>query len=213
MNTKTKCPHCGAEVASLESMSWAEIKKNPERVVVGDSKVVDLITGERVEFVVVGKEHDKTIDGGMASLTFATKHLLEQMHFMNPTNTNKGGWGESFMRKANMERIYRLLPDEVKDVICTVIKHTGDEKTNDKLFLFSEIEVFGTDKTSREHQYPYFKDEDVREMVTVSGNDYWWWLRSPLVGGATGFRDVYAGGGLDWDSATGAGGVCLGFCV
>ena len=40
-----------------------------------------------------------------------------------------------------------------------------------------------------------------------------WWLRSPRVGDATGFRAVNAAGGVSTGSASDSHGVSFGFCV
>jgi len=206
----------------LKDLSWAEIAeisrsgKAAEHFEVGDTKTVELFTGEAVELVIVGLDHDEAQDfKGKAGITFGTKNLLDQMYYMNNEYTNEGGWGKSFMRNVNMPRIDKLLPQELREVICPVVKLTQGNGLGDRLFLFSESEVYGTkdDRYRENEQYPYFEDSKNRVKVTNSGNDYWWWLRSPLSTFTTFFRFVISNGNLSFNIASIAIGLCLGFCV
>jgi len=208
MTNKINCPHCGKTITgSLDDRTWADIKKNHKTVNVGDIKTETLITGEVVEFVCI----DKNRDG--ANLTFANKNLFDFMLYMNNENTNEGSWRECFMRKTNMPRVEKLLSAELQASIKEVSKFTNGMETKDRLFLFSKNEVFGTDETCKDNQYEFYKDEKNREKLTNSGNDYWWWLRSPDSTNAPSFRGVFSTGNLSGGLASFARGVCLGFCV
>lgn len=87
---------------------------------------------------------------------------------------------------------------------------------NDKLFLFSEVELTGATEyttTGEGWQYEYFKDEENRIKERSDGSACSWWLRSPSVDSGNDFRYVGGFGGVYNYSASNACGVSFGFCV
>lgn len=159
--------------------------------------------------------------GGKAGITFGLKDVLGGRFEMNAECTNEGGWKDSKMRTVYMRRFYTLLPEGVRKHIKFVSKTTSvgggsvkPEKVEDKLFLFSECEVFGDNEYAAPNegsQYPYFEDEDNR-IKNRNASAASWWLRSPSVGGTSYFRCVNNDGGVYYYGAGGANGVCFGFC-
>lgn len=241
----------GADTArlSLNSLTWAEIGAiaargdAPRAFKVGDYKTVELITGEKIEVVILGFNHDVlsgTDADKTAPITFGMRGVLDGWYEMNDSNTNRGGWRDSKMRTVYMERFYTLLPADLQALIKPVVKLTGTggggndiASTDDKLFLLSDVEVTGdegnyADGAAEGEQYDYFKrlaaadtdDEDEptydREKaikLRSNGAAAGWWLRSPHVSITTNFRYVINGGNINSNLAHYAYGVSFGFCI
>ncbi len=217
-------------VGVLDDYSWDEIaeiaegERPEEKFSIGDEKTVTLYTGEEVTFVILGFNHDKLQKGGVAGITFGLKELMDGRFEMNADDTNVGGWRDSKMRTVYMERIYKLLPDDLRKHIKPVLKLTSEGNCSeavwqdaDKLFLFSEKEVFGTTEYAAPNegkQYPYFKDENNRVKHRNGSSAGIWWLRSPYASYSNSFCCVYGGGIVNSNSASSySNGVCFGFCV
>lgn len=188
--------------ANFADNDWATIidacQKNtvPESWVVGSQKAMT-INGTDYLIDIIGKNHDDYADGsGKAPLTF-------QMHDgfpasspfdrrMNTSDTNVGGWGGSAMRIATLPAILATMPSEVQAGIREVNKLTsaGNQSstinaTADKLFLLSEIEVFGKTEYSYRGegtQYDYFRAGNFQ-----FGSLPEWWERSPHKGSNSSF--------------------------
>ena len=87
-----------------------------------------------------------------------------------------------------------------------------------KLFLFSEIEIFGSttySKAGEGSQYSYFATaaNRIKYLSNGSGSASWWWECSPVGSGSDGFCIVSSVGDAYINSASLAYGVCFGFCV
>ena len=92
---------------------------------------------------------------------------------------------------------------------------SGLETTSDKLFLLSEIEVFGATQYSyagEGKQYEYYTAGN-STIKKVNGSAYYWWERSPYSGSTNGFCSVSISGYAGYDSASNSFGVSFGFCV
>lgn len=214
---------------TLNAMSWQEIKDAVNEGIadkifkIGDTKTIELYTGETIEVVIVGFNHDK-ISGSddFAGITFGLKNMLDGEFEINEDYTNVGGWKKSKMRNVYMQRFFKLLPADLQEVIETVDKITGvgggseqTEITQDKLFLFSKREVTGSNEyvaPMEGKQYPYFENEDNR-IKERAGSAYYWWLRSPLASIATSFCCIDSNGDFNIYGAGGTGGVSFGFCI
>jgi hypothetical protein len=213
----------------LKELTWAEIadisatQDAKKQFKVGDTKEIELITGEKVELVILGFNHDDQANKPVsAGITFGLKNLLDGEFEMNAYWTNVGGWEKSKMRTVYMERFFRLLPKELQDVIIPVLKKTAGDESNDKivestdkLFLFSEKEVTGDNAWSLDgegNQYEYFKDKNAR-IKSRNGKEQVWWLRSPYTTNSDGFRYVFSSGVVSNSLASYSFGVCFGFCV
>lgn len=178
--------------------NWA----NPGVLKVGDEITETLKDGREVVFVVM--------DEGVIGL----KNLLGQ-YYMNRDCTNEGGWLACDMRRWLNSEVLALLPDELLAVIKP--RKFGDEE--DKLWLFSEVEVFGEQyrgekEPDREKQLEYFKDRRNRVKFDATGDTVWWWLRSPRASNSYYFCRVYSlGRDISYSNANFLWGVCFGFYI
>ena len=131
----------------------------------------------------------------------------------NPVNT---------MRTSTMATLLNQLSADLKSVLKFVNKVTsvgnsssGLETTSDKLFLLSEIEVFGATQYSyagEGKQYEYYTAGN-STIKKVNGSANYWWERSPRSGNTGIFCCVYNAGTADHNSASNSCGVSFGFCV
>ena len=162
-------------VATWEQIdAIAKLGIAPDVWKVGDEKVIQLTSGEKVTLQIWGFGHDNLTAGGRAPITFGLKNALATSYKMNNSNTNVGGWESSAMRTTLSTTIYGLLPAALKAVIKAVDKKTSAgntestiNTTSDKLWLPSHEEVFGTHmgQTNYQrsfpgegHQYTYFAE-------------------------------------------------------
>lgn len=219
----------------LNAYTWDEIKAiaNAGKAVdvfkVGDEKVVELYTGEKVTLVILGFNHDNKTDGSKAAITFGTKDLLDGAYEMNEIplgddySSNVGGWYNSKMRDVYMSRLFALLPTDLQNAITPVVKMTGKGggdanelcKSIDNLFLFSRVEVNGDEDyvvKGEGVQYDYYKDPD-NIIKSRCGRADWHWTRSPRVGDTKHFAVIGASGGVGCTYADTSCGVSFGFCI
>ena len=87
--------------------------------------------------------------------------------------------------------------------------------TSDKLFLLSEIEIFGTRSYSvagEGSQYEWYKAGNSK-IKYRSGSAVDWWERSPHSSSATYFCYVNSAGNAVNNNASNSYGVFFGFCV
>ena len=92
---------------------------------------------------------------------------------------------------------------------------TTIKTTADKLFLLSEVEIFGSTSYSvsgEGTQYAYYKAGNSK-VKNVSGSAYYWWERSPYASNSAAFCFVGSSGSADYISASNSFGVAFGFCV
>ena len=192
----------------------------PDSWVVGNSKTMT-INGTDYQIDIIGKNHDTYTAGGTAPLTFQMHDCYRTKYAMNSSNTNKGGWTNCAMRNTHLPAILALMPTEVQNGIREVNKLTsaGSQSsaintTADKLFLLSEIEIFGSVESSERGEgsrYTYYSAE-TSKVKNVSGSASEWWERSPNIVSNAGFCNVSKSGGADHYAATGSYGVAFGFC-
>lgn len=126
------------------------------------------------------------------------------------------------MRTSTMATLLNQLSSDLKSVLKFVNKVTsvgnnssGLETTSDKLFLLSEIEVFGATQYSyagEGKQYEYYTAGN-STIKKVNGSADFWWERSPCSGSTDGFCCVSSYGGASYIGAGNSGGVSFGFCV
>lgn len=192
----------------------------PASWVVGNYKNMT-INGKAYRIDIIGKNHDTYASGGTAPLTFQMHDCYTETKQMNSSNTNSGGWNSCAMRSTHLPAILNLMPAEVKAAIREVQKKTSAgsqsssiQTTNDKLFLLSEIEIFGSTTYSfagEGKQYDYYKAGNSK-VKNLNGSADNWWERSPRSSNSTYFCDVYSSGNADANSASYAYGVAFGFC-
>lgn len=179
--------YANEEIKSFALSDWQEIKeildsgKAKEVFEIGDEREETLITGEKITLVILGFGQDEKVSGGKVNMTIGLKNLMDGDFEMNLTHTNEGGWEKSRMRTVYMERVFKLLPEELRNIIVPVKKSTsaGGGSTDitvseDKLFLFSLAEIYSSRGISKSDnsdissnadtyqeegtQYEYFKE-------------------------------------------------------
>lgn len=160
----------------------------PETWKVADQKPMT-INGVDYQIDIIGKNHDDYSDGsGKAPLTFQLHDCYIEREKMNNSDTNDGGWTSCAMRQTHLPAILSQMPSEVQRGIREVNKLTsaGNQSTiinitADKLFLLSEIEVFGSAYNSAQGEgvrYDYYKTKNSMQKYW-NGESASWWERSP----------------------------------
>lgn len=192
----------------------------PASWVVGNYKNMT-INGKAYRIDIIGKNHDTYAAGGTAPLTFQMHDCYTETKQMNSSNTNSGGWQNSAMRTTHLPAILNMMPAEVKAAIRDVQKKSSAgnqsssiQTTNDKLFLLSEIEIFGSTTYSfagEGKQYDYYKAGNSK-VKNLSGSAYSWWERSPYSSNSTYFCLVSSNGNAHANNASNSYGVAFGFC-
>ena len=212
--------------AIFANNSWEEIiaacqsGNVPDSWSVGDSKAMT-INGTNYQIDIIGKNHDTYTAGGTAPLTFQMHDCYGTTYAMNSYNTNSGGWTSCAMRSTHLPAILALMPSEVQAGIKEVNKLTSAgnssstiETTADKLFLLSEIEIFGSttySKSGEGSQYAYYSAGNSK-VKNLSGSAHYWWERSPYGSYPTDFCYVPNNGGAYYLDASYSCGVAFGFC-
>ena len=192
----------------------------PDTWVVGDSKTMT-IDGVNYQFDIVGKNHDTYTAGGIAPLTFGMHDCYGTKHSMNTAMTTETGWNDSKMRTKTIPEILAKMPANIQNGIRAVNKLTAAEALNstiitasDKLFLFSEIEVYGSISHSYSgegKQYDYYKAGNSK-VKKVGSDASRWSLRSPEARDDDYFCAVDIDGSSYHHYASFLAGVCFGFC-
>ena len=192
------------------------------------------ITDTSIIFQVFGYNHFKISDtNNFANVVFGMLGILNQYRQMNSGNTNVGGFDASAMKTwlngtmlGNLSKPWQALIKTV-DVLASKGGTNYDILTSRcKLFLFADPEV-GANKTAAPYmnevdpgaetlQLPIFTDNASRIKKTDNGTGsaYGWWLRSATASNTTYFEIVDSNGYIPISyNASGAGGVCFGFCI
>lgn len=188
---------------------------------VGDKKTIN-IDGTDYQFQIIGFNHDTKTAGGTAGITFQMVDCMNATAQMNSSNTNSGGWTSCAMRTSVLNSIFSSLPADLQKAIKAVNKLTsaGNQSatintTSDKLFLLSEVEIFGSttySKSGEGSQYAYYKAGNSK-VKKVNGSASGWWERSPGGSSSTRFCRVGSGGGAGDDYASTSYGMAFGFCI
>lgn len=188
---------------------------------VGDKKTIN-IDGTDYQFQIIDFNHDTKTAGGTAGITFQMVDCMNTKGQMNSSNTNSGGWTSCAMRTSTLNSIFSSLPADLQNVIKAVNKLTsaGNQSatistTSDKLFLLSEVEIFGSTTISKPgegSQYAYYKAGNSK-VKKAKGSVSYWWDRSPQHSSSTGFGYVSDRGYTDYATASNSFGVSFGFCV
>lgn len=150
---------------------------------------------------------------------------------MNTSNTNSGGWNNSYMRNTICPAFKNALPAALKSVLKTVTKYTDNTgnstaasavtATTDDIFLLAEYEVFGTiergntNESSKQQQYAYYSagNSKIKNKHSATGEAAYWWLRSPRSSHSTHFVLVHTDGTVSSPAAYVSYGFAPGFCV
>ena len=207
--------------------TWEQIIEACHNNAVPDTwKVVDhkpmTINGVDYQIDIIGKNHDDYSDGsGKAPLTFQLHDCYGTKYKMNNTSINNTGWTRCDMRSTHLPAILALMPTEVQNGIREVNKLTSAgyksstiNTTADKLFLLSEIEIFGSvsySKRGEGMQYDYYKEGN-SGVKKINGSAAGWWGRSPDGSNVTKFCAVLNNGNAYSTDASFDRGVPFGFC-
>lgn len=190
----------------------------PDTWKVADQKPMT-IDGSDYLIDIIGKNHDDYADGsGKAPMTFQLHDCYKLKKAMHNTTTNSKGWSRCDMRETNLPIILKQMPTEVQSGIREVNKLTSESRTivttADKLFLLSEIEIFGSDENSGKGegtQYNYYKagNSKVKNYIDSAIE---WWERSPYNGNTRFYCCVnYKGASISRSANVGSG-VPFAFC-
>ena len=213
--------------ANFADNTWAQIikacqkKHIPSTWKVADQKAMTI--GDKDYMIdIIGINHDIYTAGGTAPLTFQLHDCYGKNKNMNSSATTSGGWTSCAMRISHLPAILTMMPAEVQTGIREVNKLTSAgnrsseiNTTADKLFLLSEVEIFGSITASASGegtQYDYYKEDKTRTIKHQNGHVNLWWERSPASKNAKAFCRVSFFGSSSANSASASNGVAFGFC-
>ena len=211
---------------SFTTDSWETIQKavqtgNTDVYNVGDTKAIELTnfgthTLRIANKTVCTNETSETACGFVVEFADCISETI-----MNSTNTNVGSWKASTMRTYLNNTIYSSLPSDLQNVIVStkvISGHGSAETTNsetqDKLYLLSAKEVWGTaqdDTVNTEtRQLDYYKNQGVTAtsyaaaIKKYNGSAIYWFLRSPYSGNDSAFIRVGSLGNWSGSGASGS---------
>ena len=221
--------------SQLNAITWEEIaeiansKNASEYFNIGDEITFTTKDSKEITMQIVGFNHDDLADGsGKAGITFGMKNLYYSTYPMNSTSTNSGGWEECKMRTATMQTMFENLPDELQAVIKTVNKkatfglgYTSIITSQDKLWLYSEVELDGTSSSGYKDegtQYEYWQSNNtnsdrIKNLNNGTGSANTYWLRSPFTDHSSFFRNISSDGSVSFNLASDSYGLCFCFCI
>lgn len=193
----------------------------PDTWNVADQKPMT-IDGVDYQIDIIGKNHDDYSDGsGKAPLTFQLHDCYGKNYVMNALENKVNSWRKSDMRLTHLPAILSLMPTEVQSGIRKINKLTSAGQrsptirtTTDKLFLLSEIEIFGSTAYSfsgEGTQYDYYKAGNSK-VKNYYGRNNAWWERSPHNNTTYNFCNVTSNGDPTHAPQSNNSGVSFGFC-
>ena len=194
---------------------------------------------------ILGFNHNSSVEGGNSihfqfgktaagvDIAFVNSYGSTSTGFcMNTSNTNSGGWNNSYMRKTICPAFLAALPKAWQNIIAACTKYSDNTgggsntasyvtATSDKIWLLSEMEVQGTRsyansaEANYQKQYDYYRNGNskVKYQHTATTSACYWWLRSVHAGHTSIFCFVGTGGSADSSSAYFSRGFAPGFKV
>ena len=142
---------------------------------------------------------------------------------MNSSNTNSGGWKDSYMRQTICSQFKNAIPADLQAVLRTrtiYTDNTGGRTNNssnvtvttDYVYIPSEFEVQGSRtyensyEQNHQQQLAYYKNGASKRRYKSNdvSNAALWWCRSPNRNSSGDFCIVYSSGGPYTDYANGA---------
>lgn len=165
---------------------------------------------------ILGFNHNSSVEGGNSihfqfgktaagvDIAFVNSYGSTGTGFcMNTSNTNSGGWNNSYMRKTICPAFLAALPKAWQNIIAACTKYSDNTgggsntasyvtATSDKIWLLSEMEVQGTRsyansaEANYQKQYDYYRNGNskVKYQHTATTSACYWWLRSVFASGA-----------------------------
>lgn len=194
---------------------------------------------------ILGFNHNSSVEGGNSihfqfgktaagvDIAFVNSYGSTGTGFcMNTSNTNSGGWNNSYMRKTICPAFLEALPTAWRNIIAACTKYSDNTgggsntasyvtATSDKIWLLSEMEVQGTRsyansaEANYQKQYDYYKNGNskVKYQHTATTNACYWWLRSVYASSTNFFCFVNTDGSASNDNACYSYGFAPGFKV
>lgn len=186
---------------------------------------------------ILGFNHNSSVEGGNSihfqfgktaagvDIAFVNSYGSTSTGFcMNTSNTNSGGWNNSYMRKTICTAFLAALPTAWQNIIAACTKYSDNTgggsntasyvtATSDKIWLLSEMEVQGTRsyansaEANYQKQYDYYRNGNskVKYQHTATTSACYWWLRSVHASHTGTFCLVYT------DGSARTGGACHSF--
>lgn len=194
---------------------------------------------------ILGFNHNSSVEGGNSihfqfgktaagvDIAFVNSYGSTSTGFcMNTSNTNSGGWNNSYMRKTICPAFLAALPMAWQNIIAACTKYSDNTgggsntasyvtATSDKIWLLSEMEVQGTRsyansaEANYQKQYDYYRNGNskVKYQHTATTSACDWWLRSVNASTAYDFCDVNTDGSASTSNAYYSNGFAPGFKV
>lgn len=194
---------------------------------------------------ILGFNHNSSVEGGNSihfqfgktaagvDIAFVNSYGSTSTGFcMNTSNTNSGGWNNSYMRKTICPAFLAALPKAWQNIIAACTKYSDNTgggsntasyvtATSDKIWLLSEMEVQGTRsyansaEANYQKQYDYYRNGNskVKYQHTATTSACYWWLRSVYASNAYDFCRVGTGGSATGYNAYFSNGFAPGFKV
>lgn len=222
------CGLDGSQFLMPESMTFAELKdlldSGKIRLVVGDNVRIKHSTIGVIDWTVIGVGIDaQPVGAKRQTVTLQMTHCMEEYRwFSKPNKKHPWGhnaWDSSCLRWYLNGEFLDGLSDEDKAALIPVEKTTyhnnedGGEayKTVDKVFVLSASELGFTRNNIKNEGavYPFFDGhpEHRKKTDAESGDESFYWVRSPYPSNAYSVRYVGPGGSLNGSSATIGGGA------
>ena len=194
---------------------------------------------------ILGFNHNSSVEGGNSihfqfgktaagvDIAFVNSYGSTSTGFcMNTSNTNSGGWNNSYMRKTICPAFLAALPKAWQNIIAACTKYSDNTgggsntasyvtATSDKIWLLSEMEVQGTRsyansaEANYQKQYDYYRNGNskVKYQHTATTSACYWWLRSVGASSTSVFCGVDTDGSASYYYAYASGGFAPGFKV
>ena len=194
---------------------------------------------------ILGFNHNSSVEGGNSihfqfgktaagvDIAFVNSYGSTSTGFcMNTSNTNSGGWNNSYMRKTICPAFLAALPKAWQNIIAACTKYSDNTgggsntasyvtATSDKIWLLSEMEVQGTRsyansaEANYQKQYDYYRNGNskVKYQHTATTSACNWWLRSVYASYTDYFCYVNTDGSANYHYACISRGFAPGFKV
>lgn len=194
---------------------------------------------------ILGFNHNSSVEGGNSihfqfgktaagvDIAFVNSYGSTSTGFcMNTSNTNSGGWNNSYMRKTICPAFLAALPKAWQNIIAACTKYSDNTgggsntasyvtATSDKIWLLSEMEVQGTRsyansaEANYQKQYDYYRNGNskVKYQHTATTSACSWWLRSVRASSTYFFCIVSTDGSAYFSDAYASNGFAPGFKV
>ena len=218
-------PQPGKDILAYSWQELIEMANDPDielsdlDYLIGQSRNVSITGYGTFAFQLIGIGHDEPSSGSSNTLTFQSVDIVCNRS-MNGSDTTRGGWASSAMRTFMNGDLLSKFPQNIQDVIVEVKKpycataNGATQYSNDKLFIASEKEIFGTSSYGNDGtQYEYWSINNTNNarIKKLNGSAKYWWMRS--VRDSANFRIVYTDGSASVGYADSSNGCVPCFCI